>query len=50
MGQALLVKGLGERPWSEVGLELLDVVAMGTIADIVPLKGENRVTTVAIPG
>jgi len=43
LSQALLAKDRGERPWSRVGLELLDVVALGTIADIVPLKGENRV-------
>ncbi|MDA8235956.1 MAG: single-stranded-DNA-specific exonuclease RecJ [Clostridia bacterium] len=43
LGQALLARGLGEGLGREAGLKLLDVVALGTIADIVPLKGENRV-------
>ncbi len=33
-----LSQGLGAPNWSE----LLDLVALGTVADLVPLKGENR--------
>lgn len=44
LAQALLCT-LGNEPedWSEVGRELLDLVALGTVADIVPVHGENRV-------
>lgn len=34
----------GEPPrWDELGFEFLDLVALGTIADITPMHGENRV-------
>ena len=35
---------LKERPGTDIDLrEYLDIVALGTVADIVPLKGENRI-------
>ena len=35
---------LKERPCAEIDLrEYLDIVALGTVADIVPLKAENRI-------
>lgn len=38
-----LVSALEGRPCEEMILEYADLVALGTIADIVPLKGENRI-------
>lgn len=44
LAQALLCS-LGHEPedWSVVGEDLLDLVALGTVADVVPMYGENRV-------
>ncbi len=43
LAQALLhVLGKAPARWDQLGSEFLDLVALGTIADVAPIKGENR--------
>jgi single-stranded-DNA-specific exonuclease RecJ len=43
LAQALLIKSKGEESRNDALDRYLDLVALGTIADVVPLLGENRV-------